>query len=142
MELEDKGDNFFTCPECNRRFHLKEDGTLTERWLGPISMVLYPVIFTSSPQSRASEIADSLYQSTIPDGKSLFRSFTFEQIQYLVNEIEIELAQPTQKVKDILGCTGSESDLREYLLLVVEQLKDKMQIPLSTGLGNRGASKT
>jgi hypothetical protein len=127
VELVDNGDDFFACPDCNRRFHLKEDGTLTERWLGPISMVLYPVIFTLTPQSRASEIAESLYQSTIPDGKSLFRSFTSEQIQYIVNEIEIELAQPTQKVKDILGCNGSESDLREYLSLVAEQLKDKMQ---------------
>lgn len=128
VELVDNGDNFFTCPECNRRFHLKEDGTLTERWLGPISMVLYPVIFSSSPQSRASDIADSLYQSMIPDGKSLFRSFTTEQIEYLVNEVENELANPTQKVKDILQCTGSESDLREYLSLVVGQLKDKMQL--------------
>jgi hypothetical protein len=135
MELVDNGNNFFTCPDCNRRFHLKEDGTLTERWLGPISMVLYPVIFTSSPQSRASDIADSLYQSMIPNGKSLFRSFTLEQIEYLVNEVETELAHPTQKVKDILDCKGSESDLREYLSLVVEQLKDKMQkIPLSNDI--------
>lgn len=128
LELVDNGNNFFACPECNRRFHLKEDGALTERWLGPISMVLYPVIFTLSPQSRATDIAENLYQSMIPNGKSLFRRFTSEQIQYLVNELENELTQPTQKVKDILGCAGSESDLREYLSLVVEQLKDKMQL--------------
>ena len=125
--LADEGDSFYKCPLCNRRFRRKTDGSLVERWLGPVSAVLYAVIFDRSPKSRASEISEGLYQSVIPNGKSMFRRFTYDQIQYLIKEIEGELSNPTQNVKDILGCVGSESDLREFLSLVVKQLKDKFR---------------
>jgi hypothetical protein len=125
-ELCDEGDSFYRCPECNRRFRLHGGRELVERWLGPISLVLYSVIFTRSPQLRASEIAEGLYQSALPNGKGMFRKFTWAQLQYLVDEIESEISNPTQKVKDILKCAGSESDLREYLRLVAKELKDKI----------------
>jgi hypothetical protein len=51
------------------------------------------------------------------------------QLQYLIDEIESEISHPTQKVKDILKCAGSESDLREYLSLVAKELKDKIIMP-------------
>jgi hypothetical protein len=126
MELIVEGDTFFSCPECNRRFRMHGDGSLVERWLGPISIVLYPVIFSRSPQSRASEISEGLYQSALPNGKRMFRRLTWDELQYLIDEIEEELSHPSQKVRDILKCTGSESDLREYLGLVVKDLKAKI----------------
>src|SRR5690606_28032076 len=126
VSLHDDGDSFYSCPECNRRFRMNEGGSLVERWLGPISLVLYAVIFTRSPQARAGEIAEGLYQSALPDGKRMFRSFTWEEIDYLIDEIESELSHPTQKVRNIHGCKGSESDLREYLGLVVSELKNKI----------------
>jgi hypothetical protein len=56
----------------------------------------------------------------------MFRSFTWAELQYLIDEIESEISHPAQKVKDILGCAGSESELREYLSLVAKKLKDKI----------------
>jgi hypothetical protein len=126
IEVIDEGDNFFSCPECNRRFRMHGDGSLVERWLGPISLVLYPVIFSRSPQSRASEISEGLYQSALPNGKRMFRSFTWAELQFVIDEIEDELSHPSQKVRDIHKCIGSESDLREYLGLVAKDLKAKI----------------
>lgn len=124
--MHDEGDNFYSCPKCYRSYRMQDDGSLVERWLGPISLVLYAVIFTRSPQARASEIAEGLYQSALPDGNRMFRSFTWAELHYLIDEIEGELSHPTQMVKEILECAGSESDLREYLGLVAKELKYKI----------------
>lgn len=91
--------------------------------MGPISLVLYPVIFTRSPQTKAEEVAEGLYRSVIPNGERMFREFTIDEIEYLISEIKNELANPTQKVKHILDCAGSESDLRDYLSIVVAKLE-------------------
>lgn len=49
-----------------------------------------------------------------------------ERIKLIVQEIKLELDDPTQQVRDIVECRASEDDLRKYLRCVAERL-DKIE---------------
>lgn len=100
--------SFWTCPACARRFAQRDGGELTERWGSALSLVLYGVIFTERPQERAALIASRL--------DHLDRD-------WLVSEIEEELRNLSQSVRDILDLRASEEDLREFLALVARELR-------------------
>jgi hypothetical protein len=113
---------FMTCPRCGRRFRVTADGTLVERWLGPLSIVLYPVISDKLPQQEAERIANELYAASQPGKRSIFKSFSREQLHQILAEVRMELEHPAQNVRDILDLRGDEKDLREYLTSVVKRL--------------------
>ena len=117
---------FVACPQCSREFMVTSGGALVERWLGPLSLILYPVIFASTPQTEADRIAQELYASCQPGRPSLFRSFTREQLQQLLSEVRLELEHPTQKVREIRDLRGEEADLRQYLARVAQRLGELM----------------
>ena len=48
---------FYECPLCGRQFAQQPVKSLTERWRGPLSLVLYPVIFSERPQDEAVAVA-------------------------------------------------------------------------------------
>ncbi len=48
---------------------------------------------------------------------------SIEQIRLIVEEIKLELDDPTQQIRDILECRASEEDLRNYLRCVAERLE-------------------
>ena len=98
---------FFECPNCGRHYALKPGKQLTFRWLHPISVILYDVIFDDTPTQRAASIGDR-FAGLPPE---------------FVKEIRLELDDPTQQVRDIVGCMASEEELREYLRLVVEHVE-------------------
>lgn len=123
FDLKSTNDGFYCCICCNRNFNLRSDGQLVDRWGSPLSIVLYPVIFEKFPQSKAEAIALDLYQSISPQKNGGFREFTREEIVFLLSEIKEELASPTQEVKKILNCIGSEQSLREYLGAVALKLE-------------------
>ncbi len=100
---------FYVCPACTRRYAQTVGGALTERWPGPLGVVLYGVQFESRPQGRAADISSRLAH--------LDRDI-------IAAEIRRELAQPSQPVREILpGMPASEADLREYLALVADELE-------------------
>jgi transposase-like protein len=103
--------SFYECPNCHRAFARKADGALCFRWRHPISLVLYPVIFEVNPTERCERIADMFAKQE-----------STEQINAIVQEIKLELADPTQQVRDILDCHASEEDLRKYLRCVAAHL--------------------
>ena len=105
---------------------ITSNGELVERWLGPLSLILYPVMFERNPQTEAERIAQELYASCQPDRRSLFRSFTREELQQLLSEVRLELHHPTQKVREILDLRGEEADLRQYLAQVAQRLGELM----------------
>jgi Zn-finger nucleic acid-binding protein len=113
---------FFACPQCGRHFRATSDGKLVEKWLGPLSLVLYPVIFEKQPQKEAGRIADELYAASDPGRRSMFRPFARDKLKQMLSEIQMELEHPTQKIRDILDAQGEEADLREYIALVAERL--------------------
>jgi hypothetical protein len=114
--------DFFACPQCRRRFMATSDGKLVERWLGPLSLVLYPVIFNEHPQEEAERIANELHAASQPGEESIFRRFSRDELRKILSEIRLELERPTQNIRDILDLRGDEADLREYLALVADRL--------------------
>jgi transposase-like protein len=103
---------FFECPRCHRHYTLHAGGALTFRWLHPISVALYGVIFSREPVARAPSVAQDLSKSQ-----------TAEWLSQLVSEIELELADPTQDLQLMLDCCASDAQLREFLRLVAEGVK-------------------
>jgi hypothetical protein len=120
---------FVSCPGCGRYFRATSDGKVVEKWLGPLSLVLYPVIFEKRPQKEANRIANELYAASEPDRRSMFRPLSRDQLWQMISEIRIELERPTQNVRDILDLRGNEADLREYLALVADRLSMKLGWP-------------
>jgi hypothetical protein len=102
---------FLECPECGRRYAQRDGGPLTERWLSPISLALYGVMFDEHPQD--------------PENVRLqARGMGHLDVDALVREIRLELAEPAQPVRDILGgMRATEADLREYLRLLADELE-------------------
>jgi hypothetical protein len=96
---------FFQCPNCKRRSARALGQELTERWTGPLSLVLYSVLFDRHPAERAAEVARHFL-----DGRSP------AEVRLTVEDIREELARPKQKVRDILpGMPARETELREFL---------------------------
>jgi hypothetical protein len=106
------GISFFECPKCHRNFARKAGGALFFRWLHPISLVLYPVSSEPDPCQHCERIADMFAKEK-----------SSEQIKWIVQEIRLELDDPTQQVRDILECRASEEDLRNYLRCVADRLE-------------------
>jgi hypothetical protein len=107
--------SFFECPRCHRNFARKSGGALCFRWLHPISLVLYPVIFEADPGQHCERVADLFAGQE-----------SSERIKLIVQEIKLELDDPTQQVREILECRASEEDLRKYLRCVADRL-DKFE---------------
>jgi hypothetical protein len=102
---------FLECPACGRRYAREDGGPLTERWMGPLSLALYGVIFTDRPQDP-----ECVHRQA--------RSMGHLDVGALVREIRLELAEPTQPVAAVLpGMRATESDLREYLRLLADELE-------------------
>jgi hypothetical protein len=95
---------FFECPDCRRQYALKAGKQLTFRWGHPISLALYPLIFSNAPQDvEDGAIAANMPRLAAPD------------LRVHIDEIERELARPTQSVRDIVDCAADEDALRLYL---------------------------
>jgi hypothetical protein len=107
------GYEFFKCPRCKRRF-TKSPGvtTLHDRWGSPISLVLYLTIFRSDPPAEAESLA-----------VTYAGQFSREEVTMIIKEIRLELADPVQQVRDILGQEQPEEVLREYLRLLADYLE-------------------
>lgn len=108
------GISFFECPKCHRDFARKAGGALCYRWLHPISLVLYPVILEVDPCQSCERVAEMFAEQK-----------SSEQIKLTVQEIRLELDDPTQQVRDILGCRASEEDLRKYLRCLADRLEKR-----------------
>ena len=107
---------FFECPSCLRQYAQKPNGPLTYRWLHPTSLALYGVMLKEDPVPQAERIS-----------QELLRSQSTDQVVQITNEIELELQQPTQNVRDILDSRATEETCRQFLAAVVTHLKKACQ---------------
>lgn len=107
---------FYECRQCYRQFSKSDGWALCYRWLHPISLMLYGVIFESRPQKAAKRIAEHFQ-----NGK------TKEDLMFIIQEVKRELDEPTQNVRDILNLHQSEADLREFLQLTITYLASGIQ---------------
>ena len=107
-------DSFFECPACGRHYARKPGKGLTFRWLHPISLALYDVIFDDHPARP---------ETVSRNAESLLRQWTQDQIAAAIEEVRLELANPTQEVRDVLDCRATESELREFLRRLCDRLE-------------------
>ena len=114
--------SFYECPSCQRNFTKKPGGALHFRWRHPISLILYPVIFKKNPMEYFKQIAA---QASTQDPPATPDSI--ERTRRTIQEIRLELDDPTQQVRDILDCCASEDDLRNYLRCMAEFLENQLK---------------
>jgi hypothetical protein len=107
---------FFECSACGRQYALRPGKELTYRWGHPISLALYELIFDPPTDAAALRAAESLQEGRTDD-----------EVAALVKEIRLELNDPTQQVRDILDCRGTEEELREFLELVCQSVENALQ---------------
>lgn len=106
---------FYECPACRRHYALKPGKQLTFRWRHPISLALYAVMFDDMPTERA-EAEAKLFVKQKPTSYP----------RTMVEEIGLELRDPTQQVRDILDCRASEEQVREFLRLFADNVEQLM----------------
>jgi hypothetical protein len=107
---------FFECPSCKRNYARHPDGALTYRWLHPVSLPLYAVLFERDPVTHARDVAGHFV-----------RQHAAQEVTELVNEIELELNQPTQQIHKILDNPQSEEVCREFLRTFVACIRLEKQ---------------
>jgi hypothetical protein len=96
---------FFDCPVCQRRYARQPGRSLTFRWLHPISLLLYPILFDVYLVGRARAMLQAAQQ---PPSQP-------EAARRMIEEIELELTQPTLQVRDILDNPQTEEQCRQFL---------------------------
>src|SRR6516225_7816019 len=85
--------SFYECPSCHRNFAQKPRGALHFRWMHPISLILYPLIFEKHPMRYFEQVAaQASTQDSPPTPDSI------ERTRRIIQEIRLELDDPTQQV--------------------------------------------
>lgn len=107
---------FYKCPSCLRQYAQRAGRTLCDRWLGPLPIVLYGIQFEPHPQAGAERVARSLLQQQKP-----------EEITRMICEIEAELQEPRQQVRDILDLPQPEEEVRAFLRRVVDYWRAEIE---------------
>src|SRR6266436_316745 len=102
---------FFECPACRRQYALEPGKQLTFRWLHPISLPLYGVMFDDMPTERAEA-----------EAKLFVKQKPASYLRTMIEEIRLELRDPTQQVRDIVDCRASEEKVREFLRLFADNV--------------------
>jgi hypothetical protein len=105
---------FFECPSCHRQYARDKSGTLTFRWPHPISLALNCVLFSENPIAEAPRVAKLL--ASKPSSLA---------VDAMAGEIELELEQPTQDVRNIVNNPQSEEVCRQFLADVARQLREQ-----------------
>lgn len=103
---------FFLCSNCNRRYALQPGQALTSRWREAITLPLHEVCQSKVPIQHALRVA-----------RKFVSQWSSKELDWIVQEIKLELDDPTQRVRDTLDCNASEVELRQYLLLFCEHVE-------------------
>jgi hypothetical protein len=81
-------------------------------WLEAIALPLYEVYPYETPVDQAARIAQKFVSQ-----------FSTEELDWILEEIRLELDDPTQQVRDALDCKASEVALRQYLFSFCEHVE-------------------
>ena len=103
---------FFLCSNCRRRYALEPGKALTLRWGEAVTLPLHEVYAYDAPVKQAVRIAQKFVSQ-----------WSTEELDWIVDEIRLELDDPTQQVRDTLDCKASEVDLRRYLFSFCEHVE-------------------
>jgi hypothetical protein len=115
LESPGAGVQYFECPRCHRQYAQRPGKGLTFRWLHPISLVLYLLLFRPRPRVISEDILQ--FVTGRPPGF----------LKAMVEEIRLELDNPTQQVRDILDMDATEGELRDYLRAFVTEAEGTLK---------------
>jgi hypothetical protein len=114
--------SFYKCNNCGWNWAQGEGESLHDRWLSPISIVLYSQIYEKNPQLTGEENAKVLLNQK---DKAFLMS--------VIEEIERELSNPIQKVSEIHDFEyPDEVKLRKHLKVLKDYLKKEGLLGKST----------
>ncbi len=105
------------CSSCGRRYQLRDRTLLTERWMGPLSLLLYPIALASEPLEDIDRVVRHLVDA---------EGWPSDTLQRSIDEAALELRSPSQQVSKILDLfsEASEDDVRTYLRQVSDRLQE------------------
>jgi len=106
---------FLECPNCYRHYAREPGGSLTFRWLHPVSLPLYAVLFVTDPLERTGAVADQFVAER-----------SAEEMNRIADEIQLELEHPTQNIREILDNPQTEDQCRAFLAAFVECVRNKV----------------
>ena len=111
---DSNGIKFYSCKSCSSQYSENIEGRLFDRWLMPITIPLYCLIFEDDHKSKVEDILNSIMK----EKKS--------NINILVKHISDELENPKQRISDIHNFEHlSEENLREFLKLLLNGIKHR-----------------
>jgi hypothetical protein len=118
--------HFFVCPACNSSYAERVGEAPHDRWLMPITLPLYSVIFERHPEEWGVEIAKE------------FKDRTDLDLEVLLSHIDEELNFPKQRLTDIHDFEhASEDQLRQFLksfrTALFQHIKEAEQDATSNG---------
>ena len=105
--------SFYKCTSCNRDYAKKPGKGLTDRWLSPLSLVLYDIIF----------IKERISDEIIENVSNEINHYEAKKVKFIKDDIVEELTNPKQKLIDMLGIQGTEENARDYLKRLLKKLK-------------------
>ena len=110
-ESADDG-SYFECPSCRRQYARAESGSLNYY---PVSIPLYCVLFSKDPVADAPRVANFLAEQS-----------SAAKLAAMTREIELELEQPTQQVRDLADGAHSEETCRQFLAEVAKLFRARL----------------
>ncbi|WP_019668337.1 hypothetical protein [Eudoraea adriatica] len=105
--------SFYNCASCKRNYAKEPGKDLTDRWMSPLSIVLYDIIYNK----------ERISDETIEIVADRINTYETKQIEAIIDDINEELVNPKQKLIAILDLHGTEENARDYLKRLVKRLK-------------------
>jgi hypothetical protein len=112
LDASEKGVSFFECPSCRRQYVRAENGSLNYY---PVSRPLYCILFSKDPVADAPRVAIILAAQS-----------STAELGAMTREIELELEQPTQQVRDLVDGAHSEETCRQFLAEVAKLFRARL----------------
>ena len=111
--------SFFECSSCGRQYQLRDRTLLTERWMGPLSLLLYPIALASQPLDDVERVVHHL---VVAEG------WPTKKLEWALDEAELELRSPSQQVSKILDLfsEATEEEVRTYLRELTALLRKRL----------------
>ncbi|WP_093329507.1 hypothetical protein [Thalassotalea agarivorans] len=102
---------FWSCKSCSSRYTENGEGRLHDRWLMPITLALYGVIYEKEPRKNLEKVTADM------------RRKGAKFVELLIDHISNELTNPKQRMSDIHQFIhADEQQLRQFLALLRDKL--------------------
>ncbi len=106
---------FYKCDICKRGYAKSAGKSLTDRWLSPISIVIYDIIYVKQ------KVSDKIVEG---NAMRFLKRLDKEKMEALIEDIDDEINNPKQKLVDMLDLKGTTEEIaRDYLRRLSIEIK-------------------